>query len=224
MPHNLVTYLQLFGIGFGFGLSGPCLLVCAPVILTYVSGRQEAIGQNLADIMTFLTGRLLAYLVLGYLAGLSALILKDFSGSRPVLWLRPLGGVIIILLGLYVFSGKQSFSWLCGCRPSRLFGLSSLFALGFIMGIFPCAPLIALLLEITLVAKSAVQGMLAAAFFGLGTFVSGLIVIGTLSGLISWLPQKFLKSASSNFVFRLICAALLIVLGLDLILRTRIVS
>ena len=89
--------------------------------------------------------------------------------------------------------------------------------LGFIIGMFPCAPLLALLFEIALMSKTALAGMFYALFFGLGTLISGLIVIGSLAGIFSWLPAKIFKSKRSNFVFRIICALLLMLLGLGLI-------
>jgi sulfite exporter TauE/SafE len=78
---------------------------------------------------------------------------------------------------------------------------------------------LALLLEIALVSKTALDGMLYALFFGLGTVVSGFIVIGGLSGILTWLPLKVLKSKRSNLIFRIICALLLIWLGLNLIFQ-----
>jgi len=87
------------------------------------------------------------------------------------------------------------------------------------MGAIPCAPLLALLFEITVISKTPLQGMLYAFSFGVGTFVSGLIVIAGLSGVISWLPAKFLKTNFSTKLFRLICAMFLILLGVNLILR-----
>ena len=214
-----VTYFQLFGIGFGFGLSGPCLLVCAPVLITYVAGKQTAWKQALSDIFVFLTGRFLAYLALGYLAGLSGLILRQFCNLGIVPFIKALGGAVIIFLGIYVWLGREPLSWLHKCKANTIFSFSSLFVLGFIMGIFPCAPLLALLLEITLISKTALEGMFYALFFGLGTFISGFIVIGGLSGILIWLPMKMLKSKRSNLVFRIICALLLIWLGLELIFR-----
>ena len=210
-----VTYFQLFGIGFGFGLSGPCLLVCAPVLITYVAGKQTAWKQALSDIFVFLTGRFIAYLALGYLAGLSGLILRQFCNLSIIPFVKALGGVVIIFLGIYVWLGKEPLPWLHKCRADA----SSLFVLGFIMGIFPCAPLLALLLEITLISKTPLGGLFYALFFGLGTFISGLLVIGGLSGISTRLPAKILKSKKSNLTFRIICALLLMGLGLDLIFR-----
>jgi sulfite exporter TauE/SafE len=125
---------------------------------------------------------------------------------------KALGGVIIILLGIYVWWGRETFFWWRNCNTNRIFSFSSLFILGFIIGVFPCAPLLALLLEITLISKTALEGMFYALFFGF-------IVIGGLSGILIWLPMKMLKSKRSNLVFRIICALLLIWLGLELIFR-----
>jgi len=86
------------------------------------------------------------------------------------------------------------------------------------MGVFPCAPFLALLFEITIISKTPLQGMFYAFSFGLGTFISSFIVITGLSGVITWFPGKFLKTSFSVSVFRLICALLLILLGLNLVL------
>jgi len=212
----MVTYFQLFSIGFGFGLAGPCLLVCAPVLIAYVAGRQKADKQGLSDILIFLSARLLAYLVLGFLAGLSGVVLRRFLNLSLIPWIKALGGLIIILLGIDVWLGREPFAWLHKCKVGKIFGFSSFFVLGFIIGIFPCAPLLALLLEIALISKTAMDGLSYALFFGLGTFISGFIVIGVLSGIFTWIPAKLLKSKKSNLIFRIICALLLFWLGLGL--------
>jgi cytochrome c-type biogenesis protein len=219
MSNTAFTNLELFGIGFGFGLAGPCLLVCAPVLITYVLGRQARRKQAFSDIFVFLLGRLLAYLLLGYLAGLSGVILRRFCNLSLIPFVKALGGAIIILLGIYVWLKKEPFPWLGKYKAETIFSFSSLFMLGFIMGVFPCAPLLALLLEITLISKTALNGMFYALSFGLGTLISGLLVIAGLSGILTWLPTKILKSKRSNLIFRIICALLLIWLGLNLIFR-----
>lgn len=219
MFKDAITYLQIFGIGFSFGFAGPCFLICTPILLAYIGGRKANWKQSLIDIFIFLLGRLLAYLILGYLAGLSAVILRRFSSLGPVFFLKPVAGVIIILLGIYVWSGKEPISWICRCKTSTIFSFTSLFILGFIIGIYPCAPLLALLLEITLIAKTALEGMSYALFFGLGTLISGFMVIGALSGIFTYLPARAFKSKRSNLIFRAICALFLIFLGAGLIFK-----
>lgn len=217
MFNTVITHLQIFGIGFSFGIAGPCLLVCAPILITYIAGKQTIWRKALGDIFIFLLGRLLAYLILGYLAGLSASLLRQFSSSNLISFFKPLGGIVIILLGVFVLTGKEPASWACKFTSKKISNFSSLFILGFIIGMFPCAPLLALLFEIALISKTAFEGMLYALFFGLGTLISGLIVIGSLAGIFSWLPSRIFKSKISNLVFRIICALLLVLLGLGLI-------
>ena len=215
---NTVTFLQLFGIGFSFGLAGPCLLVCTPVLIAYIAGKQVRFRQALVDIAIFLTGRLLAYLILGYLAGLSGLILRQFSNSSLVAFFKISGGIIIILLGVYLWLGKEPSSWVCRRKASAIFNSTGLFILGFAIGVFPCAPLLALLFEIALVSKSAWGGLFYALAFGLGTFFSGFIVMAALSGIFPRLPAGIIKSKTVSLIFRAICAVLFILLGLSLIL------
>lgn len=217
MLNTVITYFQIFGIGFSFGIAGPCFLVCAPILITYIAGKRAIWKQALSDTFIFLLGRLLAYLILGYLAGLSGGLLRQFSSSNVISFLKPVGGIIIIILGIFVLAGKEHASLICKFARNRVSNFSSLFVLGFIIGMFPCAPLLALLFEIALISKTAFEGMFYALFFGLGTLVSGLIVIGGLSGIFTWLPAKVLRSKRSNFVFRIICALLLILLGFSLI-------
>ena len=219
MFNTALTYLELLGIGVGLGLAGPCLLVCTPVLITYIAGKQTTWKRALIDIFYFLTGRFLAYLMLGYLAGLSGAILRQFCNAGLIPFIKVFGGVIIIFLGVYVWLGAEYFPWLCKGTSGGVFNFGSLFILGFTLGVFPCAPLLALLLEITLISKTPLDGMCYALFFGLGTFISGFIAMGVLSGIFTWFPPKVLKSKKSNLIFRIICAALLIWLGLDLIFK-----
>jgi len=213
-----LIYLQLFVIGLSFGISGPCFLSCTPFFITYLAGRQLKWGQGLIEALIFLSARLFAYLILGYLAGLSAMLLKQLGGSVFILFLKPLGGVIIVLLGLFILLAREPACCKERFLAHKAFTYGSLFSLGFIMGILPCAPLLALLFEITIISKTAFQGMLCALSFGMGTFISGFIIIAGLSGIISWLPAKVLKSNFSLSVFRVICSLLLVLLGAGLIL------
>ncbi len=216
MISDALTYWQLFGIGFSFGFAGPCLFTCAPVLLVYITGKQSKIRQVFSDIFIFLCGRLLAYLLLGYLAGLSGVILRQFTGSKLLPVLKTSAGAVIILLAIQVWAGR-GFGTQRFCRAKQALNCGSLALLGFIVGVFPCAPLLALLFEIALISKSGIAGLTHSLFFGLGTFLSGFIVIGVLSGALTLLPRKLFGSGLSNRIFRWLCAALLILLGIRVI-------
>jgi len=246
MTSTLVTYLQIFGIGFSFGLAGPCFLTCAPVLITYIAGSKtcptarESISGRRAypsasdiragsrggtaevfkDIFTFLSGRLLAYLLLGALAGLSGVVLKKFTSSSISPYLQPLAGAVTILFAIILFTGKSSDGCACPTASGKMLNFGGIFAFGFLIGVSPCAPLLALLFDITLMSKGLLDGIFYTLFFGLGTFLSGLITVGVIAGLLTRVSAAFVKSKTAAIIFRTVCALLLLALGLGLILKS----
>jgi len=216
MLDTTITYLQLFGIGFSMGIAGPCLLTCAPLV-AYIAGRKISVWQGFSDILIFLLGRFLAYLLLGYIAGFSGVYLRVVASGVFLPWLRLLAGIVVILMGVYVGIGQNIISKICPARLSRVTGIGSLFLLGIIIGISPCPPLLGLLVELAIISKSGLDALSYTLFFGLGTFISGLLTLGVLSGFFNWLPARIFHSAKSKSIFRIICALLLVLLGLNLI-------
>lgn len=217
MSDTILTYLELFGIGFTFGISGPCLFVCAPILLTYVVGSKDRIARALGNIVIFSLGRLLAYLFEGYLAGLSGSFLKRILHGNIVYALRPLAGLVSILLGIFILMDNKDDIITCRFIFNKPAILGSIFILGFIIGIAPCPPLLVLLSQIALISKSGLEGMFYLLFFGLGTFFSGFIVMGILAGVFKGALQKFLSSIKGRLIFRMICALLLFLLGVNII-------
>ena len=224
---TIVTYLQVFGIGFSFGLAGPCLLACTPVIITYIvgskafsGGKRSSFAEVFKDIVTFLSGRLLAYILLGALAGFSGAVLKKFTGSSLSLYLQPLAGAVTILFAIILFTGKSGDNCSCPAARGEAFNFTGIFTYGFLIGVSPCAPLLALLFDITLMSKGLLDGMFYALFFGLGTFLSGLITVGVITGFLTRVPAAFIKSKTAAFIFKAVCALLLLVLGVGLILKS----
>ena len=84
MADILITYFQLFTIGFTIGIAAPCFLTCSPVIITCFANRDNTWQKTLFDIFTFLSARFLAYLILGFLAGYSSYHLKKLSMPQNV--------------------------------------------------------------------------------------------------------------------------------------------
>lgn len=215
--NNFITFLQIFGIGFSFGIVGPCFLACTPVLVTYVAASKKGFVLGLRDIIVFFCGRLSAYIILGFLAGLSAILLRRFISSNAALFFKPASGIISIILGLLVFANKAGINLSCPSKKVKFYNFTGLFILGFIIGITPCAPLVALLFEIVLISKTALLGAFYALAFGLGTFFSGLLTVGAITGIFSGLTAKLIKSPKAMFIFKVVCATLLILLGLGLI-------
>lgn len=219
MTNTLITHLQVFLIGFSFGIAGPCFLVCTPIIVTYVAGNKKRFIEALGDIFVFLTGRLAAYLILGCLAGASAALLKGFIGSQGASFFRPIGGAVSVLFGVMMLVKRRMSSCRCPSGSfNKAYSFGGLFILGFMLGITPCGPLVALLSEITLISRNVLDGMSYALSFGLGTFLSGLIVVGCFTGIIAQVPERILRSERANFIFRAVCAVLLMLFGVSLII------
>ena len=235
MHNTLITHLQIFGIGLSFGLAGPCFLTCAPILIIFLAGKKGPWAGTLKNIFIFLTGRLAAYVILGYAAGLSAGLLNKFTHPQVASIFKPVAGAISILLGILILVSDDKTGEMDKCaviaraegpkqspmerllRPLRGLAMTNLFGLGFALGIAPCAPLAALLFEIALMSKSGFEGASYALSFGMGTFISGLVTIGAIAGIIKWFPSKILRSKTSVVVFRIACAILLILLGISLI-------
>lgn len=221
MLNTIITHLQIFGIGFSFGIIGPCFLACTPVLLTYVVGSKRSWESVFKDILIFLSGRLLAYIILGFLAGLSGSALRQFTSSNVSGYFQPLAGAVTIFFAFIVLLNKDDYE--CGRRTNydKLINFGGIFAFGLLIGLSPCAPLLALLFDIVLMSKGALDGALLALSFGLGTFISGLVTIGIIAGLLTRIPASFIRSKKLNTIFKVLCAALLIALGLGLILCGR---
>jgi cytochrome c-type biogenesis protein len=205
---TLVTCLQLFGIGFSFGIAGPCLFFCAPILAAYVAAGRKAPADALRRISSFLSGRVFAYTLLGYLAGLSGELLRRFASSHYAHYFKPAGGIISIALGVIILLRKEKSDCAAECRGAKIRSSLSVFIFGFLIGCAPCGPLATLLAEIALISRKAFQGALYALSFGFGTFLSGLIVAFSIAGVIGLVPSK---------IFRGICALLLILFGLVLL-------
>jgi len=217
MLNDLITHLQIFGIGFTFAIAGPCLLVCTPILLTYIAGRQDKWQRAIADIAIFLLGRSFAYVALGAIAGGSGFYLRQFVKSNLTPYFDLASGAISVLLGIFVLIYKDKP--VCAEKGShtKVYGFGSILCLGFLIGIHPCPPLVALLFEIALISNSALDGALYALSFGLGTFLAGLIVIGTLAGILKGFTRKMIHSKRAGLIFRIFCSILLFLFGLGLI-------
>lgn len=217
MSDVIVPYLQIFGIGFSFGLAGPCLLTCAPVVLAYSAGSLRGPARSLLDAAIFLTGRLFAYVVLGFAAGFSAEMLKRVTGPSITPAFKFAGGAVSIMLGLSMLLRSRKK---CACGPASGFryGPGGIFLMGFTLGAVPCAPLSALLFEIALISKGALGGAMLAFFFGAGTFLSGILFVGTVTAGLSGVMNKAVRSVTARLISTVVCAFLLIIFGSGLII------
>ena len=130
-----------------------------------------------------------------------------------------LGGGFIATMGLFLAFGKRLEFNLWQSLHKNLLerDKKSIFAVGFVIGLLPCAPLLSILSYVGLISRTWFSSLMYSLSFGIGTFVSPLILLTVLAGLIPrFCSQK--KSIYSS-VFSFICGFTIIFLGVQLILR-----
>ncbi len=130
-----------------------------------------------------------------------------------------LGGGFIIIIGLFmVFGKKLEFNFWQSLYKNLLErDKKSIFTVGLIIGLLPCAPLLSILSYVGLISRTWLSSLLYSLSFGIGTFVSPLIMLTILAGII---PRIFLeKKAIYSSIFSLICGLTIIFLGIQLIWR-----
>jgi uncharacterized membrane protein len=89
-----------------------------------------------------------------------------------------------------------------------------MFLFGFLMGVAPCVPYVAILTYIACVAENAVlAGMWYATIFALGTAIAP-IALGAFMGFI---PGKVLNSLKLLKIFQAVCGVILILFGFQLL-------
>jgi len=97
--------------GFILGLSTGviCIAYCGPVLLPYLMGEGNSVGKSFWYVTLFLMGRLLAYLLVGVLAGLLGAAFLQNSGFGPVV----MGVVNIVLAVMLILYGIYRFREIC---------------------------------------------------------------------------------------------------------------
>jgi sulfite exporter TauE/SafE len=215
---NICFSLFVTGILMG---SGPCMLSCGPILLSYIAGTKSSATQGLRCWFIFSFSRLLSAIFLGFIAGIAGTVLLRryyWEISGYIIWL--LAGAFIAFLGFMIFVGIDTRFNMCSALNRVMIkkDAKSLIALGILIGLLPCVPLIGVLSYITMVSTQYYHGVLMGAAFGLGAIISPLIFASMIAGALPGL--KFFQDAKRILVWRRICGAVLIFLGLHILIRT----
>jgi len=204
MPYPLIkTAVGVFILGLTFG-SGLCIASCGPILISYIAGAKKDILKSFIAYSLFSLARVSVYIVLSLLLFfLGRFIVGNFMSSFSK-YILILGGAFIVLVGILTALGK---SWKCDKQ--------NIVIMGVVIGMLPCAPLIATLSYITLISKTWAHSLLYSVSFGLGTFLSPLIVLVVLTGFI----PEFMKNRQDLIgrIFGYICGFIIIFLGVQMI-------
>ena len=207
----LSNSLKLLLAGFTMGW-GPCLTFTAPLLLPYIGATKKSWQDGLKIGLVFSIGRLLALAILGGLATVAFSFINQFFPPQRSGWLYLIVALFMITMGILIISGK-GFKMRIG-KSILDKSTRSMFLCGFLMGIAPCVPYVAILTYIACVAENAVlAGMLYAALFAVGMAVAP-IVLGTLMGIV---PGRLFRSDKLFRWFQVVCGMILVLFGVQLI-------
>jgi len=209
-----VEALKLLGAGFGMGW-GPCLALCGPILLPYIAATKGGWREGLRVSAMFSLGRLLGLAILGGLASVAFASINRFFPPHKSGYLYLAMAIFIVLVGVLIILGEGFEKPLYKKRIVKGGG-GSMLGLGFLIGISPCVPLVAILTYIACTVTNALQGVAYALCFGIGTIVPVMI----LGPLVGFLPERILKSPAHLRVFKIVCGAILILFGLQLLYCT----
>lgn len=199
--------IKLFLTGLTLG-SGPCLLVCLPLLVPVLIGRAGNWRESLKLVLLFSAGRLVIYCLLGLLAFFA---FQFFLSTSLRFYFKLAVGIFIILNGFLPLLGKKFPAY---CQLIKRFSSLNFFLLGALIGLLPCGPLLGVLTYIAAIAKNALTSLLWSFAFGLGTFISPLLLAGPLAGFFTAFLKKF---PGWFFVLQILSALILFYFGLTVI-------
>ncbi|MFC1657904.1 sulfite exporter TauE/SafE family protein [Candidatus Omnitrophota bacterium] len=201
--------------------SGPCLATCGPILISYIAATRKSPGQGIMVWLLFSLSRISVYPLLG----VSVFFLGEFLVKEKLTYISQYvyitGGAVIVAIGiLTIIRGTGSHSRACAAvsqwASRRLSGIQPV-ALGLILGLLPCAPLLAVLSYIGLISFSWQRCIFYSLIFGLGTLISPLILLALGAGAAS---QMLFKRPRVYNILRLLCGLIILFFGIQLILRT----
>lgn len=200
MDAGKILYLLVQGFFLGYG---PCLVTCVPILLPYTITKKHW-KEGLEAAFTFSLSRLAVYVVLGGIVGFIGAHIMDFYYTSKVQYnIQGIMAFCLIGIGMLVIFGKDT--GLKFCRVEK----GNMVVLGILVGLSPCLPLLGVLLEIALLSRSFLDGVIFSFAFGIGTVLSPMLLIGAFAPTIG---VKFNAKTMRFFVF--ICGLLLILMGI----------
>ena len=212
----LSNALKLLAGGFLIGW-GPCLAHCGFLLLPYIAGTTTTWKAGMKVGLVFSGGRILALAILGALATFAFDFITRFFPPNKSYFLPLTIAIFVIILGVLIFFGKMDsmhFAKVPFPKKGIMQKISgNMLILGFLVGMSPCAPLIAVITYIACKTEYIATGMLYAVSFGIGTAVAP-VVLGAITGI---LPEKLVRSTKSRKVFQFVSGSVLVAFGLELV-------
>ncbi|MCK4912407.1 MAG: sulfite exporter TauE/SafE family protein [Candidatus Omnitrophica bacterium] len=212
MKENLY-YLFVSGLILG---SGPCLSLCAPILVSYAAVSKKGFKSSFFSYLIFSLSKLLGYCILGILCGLGVKIIASPLVAKHLDLIYIIVGCFIVLIGVTaIFNRGSNSSPICSWIHKG--NIRNVGILGLLIGLAPCLPLLGILNYIVLVSDSYLNTLGFCIVFGLGTIISPLFLMVMLSGRLA---QTFSKNNKLKTIIRILCGGIIIFLGGKIILQT----
>jgi sulfite exporter TauE/SafE len=91
-------------------------------------------------------------------------------------------------------------------------------ALGILVGLLPCVPLVGVLSYIAMISTRYYHGIFMGAAFGFGVIISPLIFASMIAGAIPGL--KIFQNSNRVIIFQKVCGIILMILGSHIFIKT----
>jgi thiol:disulfide interchange protein DsbD len=216
-------YLTSLVSGILYGLVA-CTATCLPYLASYIAGTNANFRKSITLTLTFNTGRIIAYTLIGLVISLFSSILHILADETAFFTFQTYStiafSIVTITIGIILIHKNKKPT--CNCNPKtpppkpthliHRFDVGA-FTLGLSRGLVLCPPLIAFLLYSIPFAKP-IDSIIFAALFGIGTAISPMLLIGGVTG---WLLNK------ADLLRRYIAlsgAIIIIVLGLSTLISS----
>ena len=210
--------ISIFLLGLSFG-AGPCIASCGPILLSYVAGTKKDILKSIFTYTLFSLSRITAYIILCLAVFFFGRFVQErlLSGIFYKIFILA-STLFIVLTGVLMIIGRKiEFKFLRSLHGIMLErDNKSIAALGFIMGLVPCVPLLTLFYYVGLVSKTWLHSVVYSVIFGLGTSISPLLILVLLAGFI---PNIIGAKEKIYAIFSRICGIIIVILGLQLLVR-----
>ncbi len=190
-------------------------MFCAPLLASYSAIFKKGFKKSLMAYLVFSTCKIISYIILSLIWTKVINLFSDCLIQRFAVFFYNLLAAFIILAGIttifYKNDKPNSF-----CKVVHSGNIRNIGLIGFLVGLSPCLPLIGILNYIAITSSNLTHAAAFSFVFGLGTVISPLLLIVTLSGKIS---QIFSKNKRIEKIIKITGGLVLISLGLIVIFR-----
>lgn len=211
---RIIIGLFLTGLLFA---SGPCLVSCGPILISYIAGTKKGIREGMVDYILFSLSRIFVYLVLSSIVFFLGKVAAERLLGDASKYILIIGGIYVILIGILFILGKKLElpSFVIAKNYISAYNKKNVIILGLLFGLLPCAPFLAVLSYMGLISKTWLNSLIYAFSFGIATLLSPLLFLVFFTGFIPKLLEGREKIYSRIISFS--AGLIVIFLGIQLI-------